>query len=47
MSGYWNGLESGLGFNLCVVGSDRDVGNLEMSKMEQLGIADGRAGNNK
>ena len=29
------------------MGSDGDVGNLEMSKMEQTGIADGRAGNNK
>ena len=29
------------------VGSDGDVGNLEMSKMEQMGITDGRAGNNK
>ena len=26
------------------VGSDRDAGNLEMSKMEQTGIADGRQG---
>ena len=29
------------------MGSDRDLGNSEMSKMEQMGIADGRAGNNK
>ena len=29
------------------MGSDRDVGNSEMSKLEQMGIADGRAGNNK
>ena len=29
------------------VGSDRDVGNSEMSKTEQTGIAVGRAGNNK
>ena len=26
---------------------DRDAGNSEMIKMEQTGIADGRAGNNK
>ena len=29
------------------MGLDRDLGNSEMSKMEQTGIADGRAGNNK
>ena len=29
------------------VGSDRDSGNSEMIKTEQMGIADGRAGNNK
>ena len=29
------------------MGSDGDVGNSEMSKSEQMGIADGRAGNNK
>ena len=29
------------------MGSDRDLGNSEMSKMEQTGITDGRAGNNK
>ena len=29
------------------MGSDGDVGNSEMSKSEQTGIADGRAGNNK
>ena len=30
-----------------LVVSDRDSENLEMSKLEQMGIADGRAGNNK
>ena len=29
------------------VGSDGDSRNSEMSKMGQIGIADGRAGNNK
>ena len=29
------------------MGSDGDAGNSEMSKLEQMGIADGRAGNNK
>ena len=29
------------------MGSDGDSGNSEISKMEQTGIADGRAGNNK
>ena len=29
------------------MGMDGDSGNLEMSKLEQTGIADGRAGNNK
>ena len=29
------------------VGLDGDLGNSEMIKMEQMGIADGRAGNNK
>ena len=29
------------------MGLDGDVGNSEMSKLEQTGIADGRAGNNK
>ena len=29
------------------MGSDRDAGNSEMSKSEQAGITDGRAGNNK
>ena len=30
-----------------LMGSDGDVGNSEMIKVEQMGITDGRAGNNK
>ena len=30
-----------------LMSSDGDAGNSEMSKMEQMGITDGRAGNNK
>ena len=30
-----------------LMGLDGDAGNSEMSKLEQAGIADGRAGNNK
>ena len=29
------------------MGSNRDSGNSGMSKMEQMGITDGRAGNDK
>ena len=29
------------------MGLDGDLGNLEMNKTEQMGITDGRAGNNK